>query len=116
MLLVYLFVSISITFFTLSVLGLYRFPDVYTRIHSSGLATTFGFIFFVLASLFYLSAASDINPSLSAHIALIALIILVIEPCIAHTILRTAHKKKIKLKMALVDKLADKEQNEPKST
>lgn len=102
---VYLFISISLTFFTLSVFGLYQFPDVYTRLHSSGLSTTFGFLFFTLASTVYLVTADNISYSLPTHIVLAAIILLVIEPCIAHTISRTAHRNGIKPKRAIVDKL-----------
>ncbi len=102
---VYLFIIISLTFFSLSVLGLYRFPDSYTRLHSSGLSTTFGFIFFALSTIFYLLPLKT-NPSLIAHIIIIALLLLAIEPVTAHLISRTAYKNGVKPKGAVVDKLS----------
>ena len=104
MFLVYLFISISLIFFSLSVLGLFRFPDVYTKLHSSGLSNTFGLLFFVLAAILYLLSQKT-NPSLIAHIIIIPLITLIIEPGIAHTISRAAYKSGIKPKEAVVDKL-----------
>ena len=105
MFLVYLLILISLTFLSLSILGIYRFFDVYTRIHASGLATTFGFLFFVLAAITYLLVQDNLNSSLVAHIIIISLILLIIEPCISHTISKTAHKRGIKPKNAIIDEL-----------
>ncbi|NCF74860.1 MAG: cation:proton antiporter [Xanthomonadaceae bacterium] len=104
MFLVYLFIFISLTFFSLSILGFYRFPDVYTRLHSSTLSSTFGFLFFDLAAIIYLFLY-NFNFSLIAHIIIITLILLVISPSVAHTISRTAHRNGIKPKGAVIDKL-----------
>jgi len=88
----------------LSVLGLFRFPDVYTRLHSSGLSNTFGLLFFVLSAALYLFS-QETNPSLIVHIIIIPLITLIIEPGLAHAISRAAYKNGIKPKEAIVDKL-----------
>jgi len=97
--------SVSLIFFSLSILGLFRFPDVYTRLHSSNLSTTFGFLFFVLAVMFYILVFNKISPSLLAHIIFITLFFLTIEPCIAHAISRAARKNGIKPEKAIIDKL-----------
>jgi len=105
MFLIYLFISISLIFFSLSILGLFRFPDVYTRLHSSTLSTTFGFLFFALTAILYLLIFDKADSSLAARIILITLVLLVIEPCLAHAISRAAHKNGIKPKQAIIDKL-----------
>jgi len=105
MLLIYLFISISLFFFGLSVLGLFRFPDVYTRLHSSALSTTFGFLFFILTVIFYILTFDRANYSLAIRLILITLILLIIESCLAHAISRAAHKNGIKPKKAIIDKL-----------
>ncbi len=102
--LIYLFIIVSLTFFSLSVFGIYRFPDVYTRIHASGLSTTLGFISFSLATIFYFFN-SEINSSLLSHIIIITIILLITEPTIALIISRTAYKNKIEPKNTIIDKL-----------
>ncbi len=105
MFLVYLFISVSLIFFSLSVLGLFRFPDVYTRLHSAGLSTTFGFLFFTLTSLIYFLIVENFNFSLPARMIIIALILLIIQPCIGHAISRAAYRNGVKPKEAIIDKL-----------
>ena len=47
------FLSIGVIFNTLGVIGLLRFPDVYTRMHATTKATTFGSVFTTLAVIVY---------------------------------------------------------------
>lgn len=108
MFLVYLFISISLVFFGLSVLGLFRFPDVYTKLHCSSLATTFGFLFFVLSAVMYLLFVEKTASFLIAPVILIALILLIVEPSLAHAVSRAAYKNGIKPKGAIVDRLSSK--------
>ena len=102
---IYIFLGIGVAFNMLGSLGLIRFPDVYTRLHSSTLATTFGFLFFALAVTSYLLIFGGLNFSLVGHIILIILILLTVEPCIAHAISRAAHKNGIKPKEMIIDEL-----------
>ncbi len=104
MFLVYLFISISLIFFGLSIFGLFRFPDVYTRLHCSDLSNTLGFLSFATAGVLYLLSFKNTLPLIS-HIIIIAVVILIIEPAIGHIISRTAYKNGIKPKEAVVDRL-----------
>ena len=96
MFLSYFFISISLIFFSLSVLGLFRFPDVYTRLHSSALSSTFGFIFFSLSIVFFTLPFDKISIALPIRAIIILLVILLTGPCAAHAIARAAHKNGIK--------------------
>ncbi|MEA3344546.1 MAG: monovalent cation/H(+) antiporter subunit G [Patescibacteria group bacterium] len=96
MFLFYLFISISLIFFSLSVLGLFRFPDVYTKLHSSALSTTFGFIFFVLSIIFFTLSFDEISIVFLIRAIVVLLIILLTGPCVAHAISKAAYKNGIK--------------------
>ena len=50
---IYICLSIGVIFNTLGVIGLLRFPDLYTRMHATTKATTFGSIFTSLAVIVY---------------------------------------------------------------
>jgi multicomponent Na+:H+ antiporter subunit G len=67
-------------------LGLYRFPDIYMRLHSSTKVNTGG----AMTILFGLILRSGIN-ALSAKIVIIIILILILTPAISHAIARSAH-------------------------
>ena len=67
-------------------LGLYRFPDIYMRLHSSTKVNTGG----AMTILFGLILRSGIN-ALSAKIVIIIMLILILTPAVSHAIARSAH-------------------------
>jgi multicomponent Na+:H+ antiporter subunit G len=96
MFLAYFFISISLFFFCLAVLGLFRFPDVYTKLHSSALASTCGFIFFTLSVVFFTFPFDEINLSFPIRLILILLIVLLVGPAVAHAISKAARENGLK--------------------
>ncbi len=107
-----IFLGIGVIFNCLGSLGLLRFPDVYTRLHASTKATTFGSIFTSLAVIVYsLSRWSSIGDSKFIVLALhtiIALIFLIItNPTGAHAIARAAHRSGVMPKRAVIDQLKE---------
>ncbi|MBW2967610.1 monovalent cation/H(+) antiporter subunit G [Candidatus Woesearchaeota archaeon] len=102
-------VGIGLIFNILAVVGLLRFPDVYTRLHAATKCTTFGTIFVALAVMVYgVSSAMSGVPGfgeMSVH-ALVALIVLLLtNPTGAHAIAQAAHRYGIKPEQAVVDAL-----------
>lgn len=110
-------VIIGVVFNFLGVLGLLRFPDVYTRLHAATKCTTFGSIFLALGvaaygfSNWYHGYAPLGNMGIHALFALLAL--LLTNPTGAHAIARAAHRSGVKpygaeIDMIDVDKKAGK--------
>ncbi len=112
--LIYVCLGIGVTFNLLGSLALFRFPDVYTRLHGATKCTTFGTVFMVFAVVFYSihshsAAAGSRYIVLGVH-ALIALAALLLtNPTGAHAIARAAHRVGIMPKFAVVDRLAEDE-------
>ena len=111
--------SIGIIFNGLGILGLLRFPDVYTRLHAATKCTTFGSIFTSSAVIFYgfvlwylHGSVENLILAIHAIIALIALIIT--NPTGAHAIARATHKSGIMPKKAIVNKLLEEEKRNRK--
>lgn len=67
-------------------LGLYRFPDVYMRLHSSTKVNTGGAMTILLG----LILRSGIS-TLSAKILVLIILIFILTPVISHAIARSAH-------------------------
>ncbi len=107
-----LFLGIGVIFNCLGSIGLLRFPDVYTRLHASTKATTFGSIFTSLAvviySLYRWSSLGDSKFVVLAFHTIIALIFLIItNPTGAHAIARAAHRSGVLPKQAVIDQLKE---------
>lgn len=103
---------ISVIFNGLGVIGLHRFPDVYTRLHAATKCTTFGTIFMSFTVIAYSSRqyiitdeTKFLNLAIHTFVALIAL--LVTNPTGAHAIARAAHRIGISPKKAIVDDLKE---------
>ncbi|MDD1701055.1 MAG: monovalent cation/H(+) antiporter subunit G [Methanoregula sp.] len=109
---VYAFLAIGVVFNTLGVIGLLRFPDLYTRMHATTKATTFGSIFTSLAVIVYgMYQFYIINDSqyltLAIHAFLAAACLAFTNAVSAHAIARAAHKSGIKPMLAVVDRLEE---------
>ena len=110
---------VSLAFSTLAVLGLYRFPDFYTRIHGVALIQTFGVLFAVAALLFYsavsyLAGYGDRFLVLFIHSLLAVIVHIITNPTGAHAIARAAHRSGIRPEPAIIDALADAEKEKKK--
>ncbi len=99
-------------FNTMGVLGILRFPDVYTRLHADTKATTFGSIFTSLAVVIWalraLAATGDgqfIN--LAVHTVFAVVVLALTNATGAHAIGRAAYHMGCKPAQAVVDRLAE---------
>jgi multicomponent Na+:H+ antiporter subunit G len=105
---------VGMFFATLGVVGILRFPDVYTRLHAETKATTFGSIFTSLSVVIY-GIANLVNTGDSHHLTLvihviIAVIVLAFTNATgAHAIARAAYRSGVLPTPSLVDKLAEAE-------
>ncbi len=112
--LIWIFIAIGLTFNGLGVIGLLRFPDVYTRLHAATKATTFGSLFTSLAVVTwglwnYSQGGDSSNIVLSIHTIIAVASLLLTNPVGAHAIARAAYRSGIKPKNAVVDRLEVKE-------
>ncbi len=102
-------VVVGILFNILAIIGLLRFPDVYTQLHASTKCTTFGMIFISIAVIVYGLVMKQAGiagaAQLSIHTAVALAAILLTNPTGAHAISRAAHKAGIKPARAVVDRL-----------
>jgi len=99
---------IGVAFNTLGVIGILRFPDVYTRLHAETKTTTFGSIFLCIAVIIYgLFWAGDLQFSIHTLVALVALAFT--NATGAHAIARAAHRSGQMPVEAVTDRLAEGE-------
>ena len=102
--LVFALAGIGLTFNFLGVVGLLRFPDVYTRLHATTKCTTFGSIFIGLAIVTYTVANwGAASPAYVLHTLVALVALLLTNPTGAHAIARGAYKSGVKPKQAIVD-------------
>ena len=85
------FIGLGLFFMIFGVLGVLRFPDVYTRLHPAGKAGTAG-VFSIFIGLIIHSGFTH----LSSRIVLIAVFILLTSPVASHAIARGALESGIK--------------------
>ena len=106
---------VSLVFNCLGVISLYRFPDVYTRLHGATKCTTFGTLFAVFALLLYsivrfLAAEGESRfLVLFIHAFIAAVVLLISNPTGGHALARAAHRSGILPEPAVVDALEDAE-------
>ena len=106
---------IGTVFNTLGAVALFRFPDVYTRLHGATKCTTFGSIFTGLAVVAYgvvlWAGSGDAKfATLALHALLAVVALLVTNPNGAHALARAAHRSGVLPQQAVVDRLAQKEE------
>jgi multicomponent Na+:H+ antiporter subunit G len=97
----------------MSILGLIRFPDTYTRLHASTKGTTFGALFIVLGVILYSVMTYNGSSSLTVilHSAVAFLFIVFTNPIGSHAIGRGAYKFGIKPYGAEIDDLDPRKRN-----
>lgn len=104
--------GIGVLFNALGVIGLLRFPDLYTRMHATTKATTFGSIFTSLAVIAYGLATfigkSDTQYLTLAIHAFLAMGMLAFTNAVsAHALARAAHRSGQFPAQAVCDRLAE---------
>ena len=108
--LVYTFMVIGLFVNAMSVVGLMRFPDIYTRLHAATKTTTFGGIFIVAAvickSIF---VDPEANITIIVHSAVALMVIIFTNPISAHAIARGALINGIKPYGVKINELKDRE-------
>ena len=107
---------VSLFFNCVGVASLYRFPDVYTRMHGATKCTTFGTLFCAFALLLYAfirwyMAVEDGNRFMVffIHTLIAAVVLLLTNPVGCHALARAAHRSGVLPNPAIIDVLEDKE-------
>ena len=110
------FLLVSLFFNCLGVVSLYRFPDVYTRLHGATKCTTFGTLFALFALLLYafvrwlMTAEGESRFMVFIVYALIAgAVLLITNPTGGHALARAAHRSGVLPEPAIVDALEEME-------
>lgn len=108
--------GIGLIFNALGTISLYRFPDVYTRLHGTTKCTTFGSLFTSSAVVVYglaryLEAHEGRFVTLSLHVTVAIMALLISNATGANAIARAAHRSGIMPLHAVVDRLAEDEKN-----
>lgn len=106
--------AIGLIFNALGVIGILRFPDVYTRLHAETKTTTFGTIFTSLAvvvwTVWKLAASGDAQYLMMSIHTVIAVVALAFTNATgAHAIARAAHRSGQMPAPAVVDRLKEVE-------
>ena len=114
--LIWISLIIGMTFNALGVVGILRFPDVYTRLHADTKCTTFGSIFTSLAVVLYaageyLKNADGQYAMLALHTVLAVVVLCFTNATSAHAIARAAHKRGHKPVQAVCDRLQEETQS-----
>jgi len=107
-------IIIGLVFNMLGIIGLIRFPDVYTRMHASTKATTFGSIFLCLGVIIYgivtLFGTGDMQYLMLILHTILAVFALAITNAVgAHALARAAHRSGQMPTPRVVDRLAEAE-------
>jgi multicomponent Na+:H+ antiporter subunit G len=100
-------IAFGMIFHALGTISLFRFPDVYTRMHGTTMITTFGSIFVILGVAFYGFLANDF--ALAAHPLIALAFLLLASPASSHATARAAHRSGVYPKPAIVDRLKEAE-------
>ena len=112
-----LLLLVSLVFNCLGVISLYRFPDVYTRLHGATKCTTFGTLFAAFALLLY-SFVRFISVEgesrflvLFIHVVLAAVVLMISNPTGGHALARAAHRSGTLPEPCIVDALEEMEKS-----
>ena len=87
---------IAAVFSILGVIGLFRFPDFYTRTHAAGLVGSFGLLFTAAAVIVF--AAGEVSSGNSGYVSFIfhavfaLIVVLITATTSTHIIARSAHR------------------------
>lgn len=103
---------VSLFFNSLGTFSLYRFPDVYTRLHGATKCTTFGTIFIVFAVVLYavgrlIESGEARFRVLIVHSLVAMMVLLITNATGAHAIARASHRSGLMPVKAVVDRLEE---------
>ena len=104
------FLAIGLAFCALGGFALYRFPDVYTRLHGTTKCTTFGSMFISISAIIwglwrYFQTGEGRFLVLIVHVVIAFIALLVTNATGAHAIARAAYRSGILPRQAIVDAL-----------
>lgn len=110
-----LFILLGLLINTLGTFSLYRFPDVYTRMHGSTKCTTFGTMSLAFGVILYavirrLQSGEVRFSVLAVHVVIAVVALLISNATGAHVLARAAHRSKAFPKDAVVDSLAERDE------
>lgn len=94
---------IGVFFSITGVIGLLRFPDVYTRIHASGKVATLGLVGLLLG-------AAILMPDLAFRALVLIAFMVLTSPVASHVVASAAHRSRGRLAVGTRDDLADVEE------
>ncbi|MDR2176240.1 MAG: monovalent cation/H(+) antiporter subunit G [Synergistaceae bacterium] len=112
-----LLLLVGLVFNCLGVASMYRFPDVYTRMHGATKCTTFGTLFTIFGLLLYsfvrfIAVEGESRfMVLFIHVFIAGVVLMISNPTGAHALARAAHRSKTLPEPALVDVLEEKERH-----
>lgn len=82
------------TFFSIiGVVGFWRLPDVYTRLHTTGKVGVFGVVFLVIAT-------ALVIPEAATRAIVLIVMLLIVGPVTAHALASAAHQTEIPMHKA----------------
>ena len=100
-----IFILLGLLMMLAAAVGVLRLPDAYCRAHASGMSSTFGAMFFMVAALVYFTVQTGTFPF---KLFLIALFIFLTGPIGSHMLTRAAYFTGIKpWEGTVVDDLKD---------
>lgn len=110
--LVFVLIALGLFFSGMSVVGLIRFPDIFTRLHAATKTTTFGSLF-IVAGIVVKTLVFDPEPNITLLVhALVALVVVIFtNPISAHAIARAALLSGIKPYGVSVNELSDQKKD-----
>ena len=108
----YILIIVGLFINAMSIIGLTRFPDVYTRLHAATKTTTFGSIFIVLAIVVMnIIDYQETSLTIIFHSIAALLVIIFTNPISAHAIARAAMLAGVKPYGVNLTKYADRFRN-----
>ena len=113
-LLILIVLCIGLAFNSLGVFSMYRFPDVYTRLHGVAKCTTFGTVFvsfaaFLFALLRFLTTGEWRFIVFIIHGIVAVFVLLITNATVSHAISRAAWRSGIRPEPCAIDVLDEKE-------
>ncbi|HON79249.1 MAG TPA: monovalent cation/H(+) antiporter subunit G [Spirochaetota bacterium] len=107
---VYILLGCGLFINAMSVVGLLRFPDIYTRLHAATKTTTFGSIFIVAAVIVHSILVDDAaSLTIIMHSAIALVVVIFTNPISAHAIARAALYFGIKPYGVVINDLSEKQ-------
>jgi multicomponent Na+:H+ antiporter subunit G len=109
--LVVILVVLALIFSILGVVGLFRFPDIYTRMHAAGLVGSLGLLFSGTSVLLYAyilyAAGGTAWLNFGAHVILALIVVFFTATTSTHAIARSAYQSGNTSKVHVIDALEE---------